>query len=93
MQKDPIGLDGGVNVYLYGEANPLYFYDSTGKHPVTAIVVIIAGDLRLAVNKIRQCMGSSKCRCEVIHSAYKKACSVSCRAQIVRLLQCKLGSR
>ena len=29
-QPDPIGLEGGLNPYLYGEANPLTFVDPEG---------------------------------------------------------------
>ncbi|WP_413111579.1 hypothetical protein [Thaumasiovibrio sp. DFM-14] len=41
MQRDPIGLLGGVNVYGYGEQKPTKFIDPTGELAILAPIVPI----------------------------------------------------
>jgi len=42
-QSDPIGLDGGLNAYLYANGNPVTHIDFSGRSP--AIVPVIIGGL------------------------------------------------
>jgi len=45
IESDSIGLDGGINSYLYANANPLKYYDPNGEVAVSTVVavVVIAG--------------------------------------------------
>ncbi len=37
-RSDPAGLAGGINTYAYALNNPLYYFDKSGKDPVSALV-------------------------------------------------------
>ena len=37
ITSDPIGLSGGISLYLYSNANPLRFYDWNGNHPLLVV--------------------------------------------------------
>jgi len=35
ISNDPIGIDGGLNTFLYADANPVMYADPTGEEPLT----------------------------------------------------------
>ena len=43
IKKDPIGLDGGKNVYLYANGNPILYSDPEGEIPVPIVAAIVGG--------------------------------------------------
>jgi RHS repeat-associated protein len=45
LQVDPIGYDGGINLYNYADVDPLNYTDPSGNHPV-----VVALGIRCALN-------------------------------------------
>lgn len=43
MEADPIGLEGGLNPYVYGLNNPIMYVDMTGESPVLIAMGVGAG--------------------------------------------------
>lgn len=57
MQSDPIGLRGGINTYLYADADPMLKIDPTGESAGAAAG--IAAGIALG---IRACMRIPACK-------------------------------
>jgi RHS repeat-associated protein len=53
LQSDPIGLDGGLNTYLYANANPLSHFDKYGLSPGECKVLCIGVPIHWAVTCTR----------------------------------------
>lgn len=45
LQSDPIGLDGGLNTYLYANANPIRYVDPTGESALGGVLTGLGADL------------------------------------------------
>ena len=43
ITSDPIGIDGGLNTYLYANANPIIFTDPTGESALAGALPIAGG--------------------------------------------------
>ena len=53
LQSDPIGLEGGLNTYLYANANPLRYFDKYGLSPSECKVLCIGVPIHWAVSCVR----------------------------------------
>lgn len=72
LQRDPIGITGGINLYTYSDNNPLIKIDPGGENPIIIGGLILWGASRLynawgtvkhtadAANKVSETIGNAK---------------------------------
>ena len=67
LQSDPLGLNGGINSFVYAENNPLKYMDARGEliqfAPVVANQIVVAGAIA-----IYACTSNVSCRTAVTES-------------------------
>jgi RHS repeat-associated protein len=64
LQTDPVGYNGGINLYEYAEDDPLNQSDPSGNNPVA-----IAVGIRVGIAGVRACAANSLCRSAAIWAA------------------------
>ena len=52
IQEDPVGLRGGINLYLYAHSNPLNMYDDAGTTPAHAVGAVVGGTMSLVLGRL-----------------------------------------
>jgi len=87
VQRDPIGLDGGINVFGYVGGRPIGFVDPEGKNAAAAIVIWIVSCAAWAQDKATNESFSDSINPELPPGKDKKRhCYASCL-----ITQCMLG--
>jgi RHS repeat-associated protein len=76
-QADPLGLDGGVNIYAYSLANPLRYIDPTGEKPILIPIIVCLRFTKFCREIARCLVNPTRCRrrvCNAFNSVSHLVC-------------------
>lgn len=66
MQRDPIGLQGGLNSYSYCDNQPVSLGDPEGLFPWKAVVIVVALFL-VAIMVVKMCQSSNSAKMAAVN--------------------------
>jgi RHS repeat-associated protein len=73
VESDPIGINGGIDTYLYADANPLVTVDPNGQGPLKLIKLCVQGYKELKLLTFPEAVKAARRGEDVLASSHKEA--------------------